>query len=237
MLAEGPIPGVTYLPRYGGNGEGWRIEAPIKHLNGLGRLGGLGDANDPAAVTLWGVMNGSAYKTLKSQENQLMSQGAQIQSMLGNASAEDTAILNQAWSMNQQAKNDWGTAAAAYNKVVELINTYTDAYNIPYHPSSLSGMGIVGEVEIPAIVYTVLALAGVAAAIYALIQAASNIGPAIAAVNNLVTQVGGTSQTLLNRIPDIFQSGSDAITKVAVVAGVGFVGYMVFKALQKKGHI
>lgn len=238
MLSEGPIPGVSEIPRAVDKAGDWRID--VRALNGLsglsnlsgrmrglGGMGGLGSLSELSPqATVSGVLDGSLYRSLKSLQGDLMSQGAQIASMQLTVSDPNAAsLLDQALAANQQAKVDMQTSFDSYNQIANAIRAFSGG---SYNPPSLSGMrgmrGITASDIINFIITTYMPVLGLLMSSFSSAQGGS------ATAQSFLQQAGQAARDVGQGVADTGQGILDTSKALGIVALVGVAGVGLYFA-------
>jgi hypothetical protein len=144
------------------------------------------------------------------------------------------ALVEAARQRNSAARTTWQSAADTYNNIRLKAYEISAGY---YNPPSLSGMGGMGNLGFVQIAAWAALLA---AAGYLAMQLSNAIAAAKGDTNatrGYLDQLSTLVKTGGDAAVSTIGAASDAYVKAAVVLGVGAVGYVAFKALQKRGHI
>lgn len=207
---------------------------------------------DEDKVTVWGVANGDTYAYLHNLEQQLKQQGAEIMSQrIATKNPQKIALLDQAMSANQAAKNDLAEAGAHYNAIAEQVRIYSyGQYNPPTLTigvptgtgmrgfRGMSGFGFLPA--IPAVISNIAVLAIIAGSVYALSALLTRLPETFNAAANFLAQANRIPETIGSGAKDVVGAASgavDVLGKAALYAGVGFAVYLGYQALKKRGKI
>lgn len=173
------------------------------------------------------ILNGSTLREITRLKNEYQGHAADLDglrvtlSRMPSGPEKDAAAARQAQAEEalRQEFVAYNNLRSQYNAFVTQVKPYTfGAYN-----PSLAGMGILGVDD--------AVIAGIVV-IGALAILANNVATAAAAVNGKSVETRGYIDQLanaLNATGNLAEKGADAVSKVAVVAAVGLIGYAIFK--------
>ncbi len=203
-------------------------------------------------VTVWGVANGDTYNYLHGRQLLLANQGADIMAArISTQNPQKVALLDQAMSANQAAKDALAEASGQYNVIAEQIRTYSyGQFNPPSMSvggvsgmrgfNGLKGFGLSSLGLIPVIIGEIALYAVVAAAVYAMTSLIANMDKNLNAASNLLAQAVRVPEALAQGAKGGVEAASgavDVLGKAGLYAGIGFAVYLGYQALKKRGKI
>lgn len=189
------------------------------------------------AATLTGVLDGSAYRALRAKQSALMNQGADIRAeLLRTTNPARVAVLNRAMSENQAAKNAMQEQFGAYNKLADLIRTYSVGAFNPPSLSGLAGLGVF-PLAIPAAVKALLAIGAITAAVAVFYSIGTRLDQHFSAAASLLREAGSIPVKLAEGAQGAVSAASgavDVMAKMGLYAGIGFAAYLAYEAYKSR---
>jgi hypothetical protein len=207
-------------------------------------MGALPDAE--AEITVRGIISGSTYDQLKSMQSEIMNQAGAIGDILVSAEKAPAgqrerlmALWQAARNKNLSARANWDKAKDAYNKIVNLIRSYSfGAVNRP----SLSGFGVAPVVAAPAAIPPLAIAAIIVAGAIIIAQFTNFIAAARGDVNatrgyidqaaEAMKQAGIAISNVIKEAAEAADKASSAALKTALTVGLVVGGWALFKWWQ-----
>lgn len=191
-------------------------------IRGLGAEANL----DPAArATLEDIWSGTAYANIKSALEQGFADQTEIYKYLSDSDPAKRALAEKARDANTRSLQALQQSKVYYNQIVNYIQTALGTIGqASSAPKTLGNLGIVGIDDL----FSALVAAGVAVAVIVLLAELRDI---------FAVGMGASKETrgYLDQMKDLFGAIGDTAIKVGIVAGLGFIGYLIYKHKYARG--